>query len=101
MQPGPINPNSSGARIGPTHSVRPASGADGATFKDTLKDYLGEVNALQDRADVAVRDLAVGRSDNVHQVIVAISEADLSFRLMMQMRNKLVEAYREIMRLQV
>ncbi len=101
MQPGPINPNSSGAHIGSPQRVRPASGGDGATFKDTLTDYLGEVNALQDRADMAVRDLAVGRAENVHDVIVAISEADLSFRLMMQMRNKLVEAYREIMRLQV
>ena len=39
--------------------------------------------------------------DNLHQVVAALSEADLSFRLMMQVRNKLVEAYKEIIRMQV
>jgi flagellar hook-basal body complex protein FliE len=42
-----------------------------------------------------------GQTSNLHEVIVAMSEADLSFRLMMQVRNKLLEAYKEIMRMQV
>ena len=73
----------------------------GAGFKKVFDRYLSEVNSLQEQADVAVRDLATGKTDNLHDVVVAVNEADLSFRLMMQMRNRLVEAYREIMRMQV
>ena len=70
-------------------------------FKEMLKERLDEVNALQLEADAAVRDLVAGKTDNLHEVLVAVSEADLSFRLMMQVRNKLVDAYKEIMRMQV
>ncbi|MHC4787681.1 MAG: flagellar hook-basal body complex protein FliE [Planctomycetota bacterium] len=70
-------------------------------FKEMLQRYLNDVSSLQLEADKAVRDLSTGATDNLHQVIVAMSEADLSFRLMMQVRNKLLEAYKEIMRMQV
>jgi len=74
---------------------------EGPSFKETFQSYLDEVNDLQLQADQAVRDLATGKVDSLHQVIVAVSEADLSFRLMMQVRNKLLEAYKEIMKMQV
>jgi flagellar hook-basal body complex protein FliE len=83
-------------------SVQPASGRDSAAqFKNVLGRYINEVNDLQNTADKAVRDLAAGKMDNLHQVIMAVNEADLSFRLMMEIRNRLVDAYREIMRMQV
>ncbi len=75
--------------------------AGGEGFKEVVESYLKEVNDLQQQADKAVFELASGRTDNLHQVVAAISEADLSFRLMMQIRNKLLEAYKEIMRMQV
>jgi len=70
-------------------------------FRDLIAKYLEDVNALQTEADRAVAGLATGKLDNLHQVIVAVNEADLSFRLMMQVRNRLLEAYKEIMRMQV
>jgi flagellar hook-basal body complex protein FliE len=101
MEPVPINPDGlsplGGAEGRPR--ARPAGGA--GEFRELLARHLGEVNALQGKAQQAVRDLMAGQTGNLHEVIVAMSEADLSFRLMMQVRNKLLEAYKEIMRMQV
>ena len=99
MKPLPISPGD--IQYLP-ESTQPGSGRDSATqFKNVLGRYINEVNDLQHTADKAVRDLAAGKIDNLHQVIMAVNEADLSFRLMMQIRNRLVEAYKEIMRMQV
>jgi flagellar hook-basal body complex protein FliE len=101
MESTPINPNGLPA-LGSGGVGAPGSLAAGTPgFKEMFERYLGEVNELQLQADKAVRELATGKTDNLHQIVVAISEADLSFRLMMQVRNKLVEAYKEIMRMQV
>lgn len=91
--PAPLSPSRPGAQD--------AAKTGGTGFGDMLKQHLDEVNDLQREADMAVRDLITGETDNVHQVLSAITEADLSFRLMMQVRNKLVDAYKEIMRMQV
>jgi flagellar hook-basal body complex protein FliE len=99
MKPLPISPGD--IQYLP-ESAQPASGRDSAAqFKNVLGRYINEVNDLQNTADKAVRDLAAGKMDNLHQVIMAVNEADLSFRLMMEIRNRLVDAYREIMRMQV
>lgn len=74
---------------------------DGQDFKDMVTDYVSEVDDLQDKADKALEDIASGRTDNVHRLSVATSEAELSFRMMMKTRDKLVEAYNEIMKMQV
>lgn len=101
MESSPVNADGVGPLPGPDSRPQLTSEAKAPSFKEMLGRYLDEVNALQEQADTAARDLAVGKTANLHEVIVAISEADLSFRLMMQMRNKLVEAYKEIMRMQV
>jgi flagellar hook-basal body complex protein FliE len=97
-------PTSAG-EAAPLGSQRPAAlagaGERSTGFKNLLDGYLEQVNDLQVQADRTVRDLATGKLDNLHQVVVAINEADLSFRLMMQVRNRLVEAYKEIIRMQV
>ena len=97
----PINPNVVGALGGSHAGPGAAQGAPGEGFKELLTRHLDEVNQLQFEADRALRDLVTGQTDNLHGVIVAMTEADLSFRLMMQVRNKLLEAYNEIMRMQV
>lgn len=71
------------------------------SFSETLKESIQQVNELQLNAQEAVKELMVGESKNIHQTMIAIEKADLSFRLMMQVRNKLVDAYREIMRMTV
>ncbi len=73
----------------------------GSPFGEVLRDSLTEVNRLQGDADQAVESLVTGRGVSLHETMVALEKADLSFRLMMQVRNKIVEAYREIMSMQV
>jgi len=97
MQPLPIGPE----HLPLTGAPKPGAASDGPGFKQMLEGYIDQANQLQQEADKSVVDLATGKLDNLHQVVAAVSEADLSFRLMMQVRNKLVEAYKEIMRMQV
>ncbi len=77
----------------------PAAG--GPSFGDVLKDSLNTVNDLQHQADRAITDLATGGPTSLHDTMLALEKADLSFRLMMQVRNKIVEAYQEVVRMQV
>lgn len=72
-----------------------------AEFSEMVEDYVSEVDSLQDDADQALNDIATGKSDNVHRFAIKVSEADLSFRLMAKIRNKLVDAYNEIMKMRV
>jgi len=59
------------------------------------------VNQHQHQADTAIKELVAGRSKNIHETMLTIERADTSLKLMMQVRNKILEAYREIMRMQV
>ena len=73
----------------------------GPGFGKMIEDLLSQVNAEQAQAGQAVRDLATGKTDNVHGVMLAVAKADLSFRLCLEIRNRLTEALQEIMRMQV
>ena len=73
----------------------------GASFAETLTESLDKVNDLQKEADVAIEDFATGKTRNIHETMIAVNKADLAFRLTMQVRNKIVEAYQEVMRTQV
>lgn len=70
-------------------------------FIETLKESLSQVNKLQKEADQSVSDLASGKDQEIHQTMVAVEKADVSFQLMMQVRNKILTAYEEISRMQV
>lgn len=82
--------------IGGSHSA----GSEGG-FLDSLKDAIAKTNDVQLQANEAVEKLMTGESQNVHQTMVALQRADVSFQLMMQIRNKIVGAYEEIQRMQV
>ncbi len=72
-----------------------------AEFSTILKNKLNEINQLQLDADQAITNVELGNSGSIHEAVVALEKADLSFRTMMQVRNKIIEAYQEIMRMQV
>lgn len=78
-----------------------AAGAQGNNFMDVLKSSMDKVNVNQTQADQAVRELVSGRSKNIHETLLAVERADSSLKLMMQVRNKILEAYKEVMRMQV
>ncbi len=71
------------------------------SFADTLKDAVGEVNTLHKVSDRKMQDLATGRTDNVADVMIAAEKADIALRVMVQVRNKIIDAYNEIMKMQV
>lgn len=71
------------------------------SFADVLKDSIGKVNELQINAEAAMEKLSRGEVKDLHQVLVAVEEANLAFMTMMQIRNKLLDAYQELMRLQM
>ena len=70
-------------------------------FSDALRNAVNDVDALQQNADKAVFNVQSGNKGSVHEAMIALEKADLSFRTMLQVRNKLLEAYQEIMRMQV
>lgn len=90
-----INPATDTAR---TNAASGASGGDFATF---LKAYAEQMNAEHHQASKAAEALATGKGGNTSETLLAIQKADLSFQLMLSVRNKLVDAYREVMRMQV
>lgn len=75
--------------------------AGGANFLGSLKEAIGHINDAQAGASHAVESLVTGQNTNIHQTMVALQQADASFQLMMQVRNKLVTAYEEIQRMQI
>jgi flagellar hook-basal body complex protein FliE len=74
---------------------------EGASFKDILAATIGEVQRLQTEADTAIKQLVSGEIKDVTEAMVAVEKADVSFQTMMAVRNKIVAAYEEIMRMQV
>ncbi len=72
-----------------------------ADFGQVLEHYLQRMNREHKAAEKVGLDLALGRSQNTAETLLAIQKAELSFQLMMSVRNKLVDAYHEIMRMQV
>jgi len=84
-----------------TASGQAASGSEGANFGDILKQALQEVNAAQDTASQEARNLMTGETTDMHTAILAVQKADVSFQMMMAVRSKLIDAYREVMRTQM
>ena len=72
-----------------------------SSFLDTLNDSIKKAGELEKEADKGVEKLATMDSDDVTSTMMAIEKADLTFQLMMQLRNKILDAYQEIMRMQV
>ncbi|MEW6439849.1 MAG: flagellar hook-basal body complex protein FliE [bacterium] len=70
-------------------------------FQDYLKECIAGVDGLQKAADQAASEIASGKIDNVHQAMIAMEKADVSFRLMVEARNRIVKAYEEIIKMQV
>ena len=78
-----------------------AGGAKPVEFLNVLSDSLEKVNQNQVQADTAMKELVAGRSKNIHETMLTIERADASLKMMMQVRNKILDAYKEIMRMQV
>ena len=78
-----------------------APAASGESFLTSLQDAVGRLNETQAQADTSVQNLLTGRTNNIHETMIALQKADVSFQVMLQVRNKVVSAYEEIMRMQL
>ena len=71
------------------------------SFSSYLQDQLAELNQEQKSADKMGTDISVGKSENIHEAMLSLSHAELNFKYAVQVRNKVLEAYQEIMKMQV
>jgi flagellar hook-basal body complex protein FliE len=97
IKPG-VDPNSPGMpKIGSTDDKK-------SGFADTIKaagDYISKVDDLQQSSDMSIKDLLSGKNEDITSVVSAVAKADMSFKLLVGVRNKLIEAYKQTMNMQV
>lgn len=70
-------------------------------FADIIKSTIQQVNQVQNTGEQAIEKLNTGNADSLHEVMLAVEEADISLKMLVQMRNKALTAYDEIMRMQI
>ena len=88
--------NISQASIDTSEKIRQKSPAG---FDEVIKKALGKVTTLESEADRSIIDLLQGKAD-IHETMIALQKSDISMRLLLSIRGKVIEAYREIMRMQ-
>ncbi len=73
-------------------------------FNNTVKaieKYISEVDDLQQSSDMSIKDLLAGKNEDITSVVSAVAKADISFKLLVGVRNKLIEAYKQTMNMQI
>lgn len=96
---GPLNPNLQVPEVRVPQNRDSQKNSTG--FGEVLKDAISTANELQKQSDQEIQKLMTGESQDLHTTVIAMQKADLSFQMMMQVRNKIVQAYQEIMRMQI
>ena len=95
-------PLSSIAPIPLPDSLTPAGATDSSNaFSGVLKNAIGSIQSLQNNADSAVQQFLTGENDDLHTTVLATQRAELAFELGLQVRNKVVSAYQEVMKMQL
>lgn len=95
----PVGPNAL-----PGVSTQPTAGSVGTPempFSDLVRNLLQDVNSQQVGAQQSIQDLASGQADSLQGVVLNVAKSDLTFRLLMEIRDKVIASYQEIMRMQV
>lgn len=87
--------------LGSVSTPQPQSIQAGRSFSDFLGEMVRDVNAKQANAAGAVEGVLTGQNVPLHQAMIAMEEASVSFQLMVEVRNKLMESYQELMRMQI
>jgi len=89
------------ATIAPIEPIGSSNSSSPGTFQSVLSDAIGRVNQFQENSQNAIEKFLSGEDEEVHKVALATQQAELSFDLFMQVRNKVVSAYQEVMRMQM
>jgi flagellar hook-basal body complex protein FliE len=74
---------------------------EGRTFSDMIQKAIGDVDMAEKTSERGVADIISGKSENVHEVMIGMQKAQLSFQLMLEIRNKAIETYQELSRMQM
>ena len=90
-----------GTETGPLLDVDPVNRVTAPGFADMFERFIKGVDAKKKIAKNEVQDLILGKSDNIHEAMVKAQEAGVAFNLMVEVRNKLVDSFKELMRMQV
>jgi flagellar hook-basal body complex protein FliE len=86
----------------PDKIAKPQAGQkDVPSFKETLSTFMKDVNSMQIKADESIEKMAAGEITDVHQVMNAVEEANTAFNMMMEIRNKVMDAYQEVLRMRL
>ena len=97
----PVNPLAASSILPLPSLAKPTADAGGESFKDCLLNSIQEVNSMQQAADQAGEKLASGGEVEPAEVLHAVQKANIAFQMMMQMRNKIVQAYQDIQNVRV
>lgn len=87
--------------IAPGASPVQSPTAPGSPFTALMENMLQSASSSREHSDAAIRDMITGRTENLHSVMLQAAQADLSFRLILEIRNRLSDAYQEVMKMQV
>ena len=90
-----------GVDIVPIDKTSPTDRVTAPGFSDMFENFIKGVDQKKKISARETQDLILGRSDNIHEAVVKSQEAGVAFNLMIEVRNKLVESYKELMRMQV
>ena len=96
-RPGEIQGNYSNFFNSPL--INKAEKNNGSSFQNTLSELVADVDSQLKESDRLSEDFAIGKNNNIHEVMIASEKAGLSLKFLLQIRNKLLEAYQEIMRM--
>ena len=89
------------SQISPDISASKSAQDVTGSFEQTLDGFVNNVNDLQNKANDAMDQMASGQAADVHEVMIAMEKAKISFDLLLQVRNKMLDAYKQIMQMQV
>jgi len=94
----PISPAAGNAAPTSVAKVQPVASNK---FENFISKLVQGANENQTHADQSIQKLASGETDNLHDVVMSVAKADMSFRMLLEIRNRLIDSYQELMRMQV
>lgn len=94
-------PNASPVSTDPTRAAGSKPQEAGDAFREVLMKELEQVNRLQKDAEQAIEDIHTGKRDDLDAVVIAKNQADIAFQLLLQVRNKMMDAYEEVKQIRV
>ncbi len=96
-----FNPNFRSVNITDIAPKASSTAKSGAQFKDTMGDYVKNVDKQQEQSNESIVNLLTGKTQDINAVVADVARADMSFKMLVGVRNKLVSAYQETMKMQV